>query len=98
MRPSLDEFALHDWIAAVGAEYVVTQDSALEEAETATFATAARIPAIVRPANREEVQRCVRVGEPAADCSSIPISSGRNWGVWVARSCAPKAMDRCCSI
>jgi 4-cresol dehydrogenase (hydroxylating) flavoprotein subunit len=79
MRPSLDEFALHDWIAAVGAEYVVTQDSALEEAETATFATAARIPAIVRPANREEVQHCVRIANRRR-IALYPISSGRNWG------------------
>ena len=79
MRTSLNDFALREFIAAVGPENVITRDEDLSAAETATFATTAAIPAIVRPGTREEVQACVRIanrrGTPV-----YPISSGLNWG------------------
>ncbi|MBV8476021.1 MAG: FAD-dependent oxidoreductase, partial [Acidobacteria bacterium] len=47
--------------------------------EVATFATWQRVPAILRPANRNQVQECFRIanrfGTPL-----YPISSGKNWG------------------
>ncbi len=71
--------AVSDWAAVVGAENVITHAPSLRAAETATFATAHEIPAIIRPGSRYEVQECLRVasrrGTPV-----YPISSGRNWG------------------
>jgi 4-cresol dehydrogenase (hydroxylating) len=64
---------------AVGPENVVTSRDALQEAETATFATKRTIPAIVRPADREQVQECVRIANRRG-IPIYPISSGRNWG------------------
>jgi 4-cresol dehydrogenase (hydroxylating) flavoprotein subunit len=79
MRTPLDETMLRDWIVAVGPENVIVDDARLSQAETATFATTARIPAIVRPANREEVQHCVRIAN-RRHVSLYPISTGLNWG------------------
>jgi 4-cresol dehydrogenase (hydroxylating) len=79
MRPALDESALRDWIAVVGPEHVSTGDSELGQAETATFATTRHIPAIVRPANRDQVQQCMRVAN-RRQMPVYPVSSGRNWG------------------
>jgi 4-cresol dehydrogenase (hydroxylating) len=67
------------WADIVGPENVITDRLSLERAESGTFATHHRIPAIVRPGSREEVQECLRaatrLGVPV-----YPISSGRNWG------------------
>ena len=79
MGTSLDETALREWIAAVGPENVITREADLGAAETATFATSASIPAIVRPANREQVQACVEIANHRR-IPLYPISSGLNWG------------------
>jgi 4-cresol dehydrogenase (hydroxylating) len=71
--------AIRRWADVVGSDHVTTSSSQLMAAETGTFATGHRIPAIVRPGSREAVQECMRVanrfGVPV-----YPISSGRNWG------------------
>ena len=36
--------AIEEWSGIVGADHVITERSALGAAETATFATAARVP------------------------------------------------------
>ncbi|MEI9976281.1 MAG: FAD-binding oxidoreductase [Ignavibacteriota bacterium] len=73
------ESALSEWTDILGPENVVTEIPALQAAETGTFASPYRVPAIIRPANRKEVQECLRIanryGTPV-----YPISSGRNWG------------------
>lgn len=66
--------------ALLGAEHVVTRPDALAAAETATFATRARIPAILRPADRDEVRACVRLAGELG-CALYPISRGKNWGL-----------------
>lgn len=67
------------WEQLLGAEFVQIDRPALQRAEAATFATTQRILAILRPANREQVQECLRIanrfGTPV-----YPISSGKNWG------------------
>ena len=73
------EAALRDWALAVGAENVVTQAATLRAAETGTFASDHHVPAIVRPASREEVQECLRIANRYG-CPLYPISSGKNWG------------------
>lgn len=79
MPTAIDQTVLRDWIAAVGPENVVTHAAELSQAETATFATTARIPMIVRPANRGQVQQCVRIANRRR-IPLYPISSGLNWG------------------
>jgi 4-cresol dehydrogenase (hydroxylating) flavoprotein subunit len=71
--------ALTAWSAALGPENVVTGEPSLRAAETATFASTHRIPAIIRPGNRQEVQECLRIATRFAT-PVYPISSGRNWG------------------
>jgi len=73
------ESALCEWAAVVGDDNVVTDATALRAAETGTFASGHRIPAIVRPASRSEVQECLRIANRYA-CPVYPVSTGRNWG------------------
>jgi 4-cresol dehydrogenase (hydroxylating) len=76
---AVESAALDAWIGAVGADNVVTDGASLRRAEMATFAPTRRIPAIVRPANRAEVQECVRIANRFR-VPVYPISSGKNWG------------------
>jgi 4-cresol dehydrogenase (hydroxylating) len=68
------------FVRIVGPEHVVVEPDALAAAERATFATSARIAAIVRPADRDEVQRCVRAANEHG-VPLYPISRGKNWGL-----------------
>jgi 4-cresol dehydrogenase (hydroxylating) len=71
--------ALRDWALAVGAENVITEEADLLAAERGTFPTGRRIPAIVRPGSRTEVQECIRIANRRG-IPVYPISAGRNWG------------------
>ncbi|RKG69544.1 FAD-binding oxidoreductase [Corallococcus exercitus] len=71
--------ALAAWREAVGEAHVVVDPEALEAAQTATFATTQRIPAIVRPADTAQVQACLRIAA-AHHVPVYPVSAGRNWG------------------
>jgi 4-cresol dehydrogenase (hydroxylating) len=71
--------ALLAWAEALGREHVIDDSAALREAETSTFATRNRIPAILRPANTAEVQECLRIANRFR-VAVYPISSGKNWG------------------
>lgn len=85
------------WKAAVGDEHVTTDPDALARAARATFATSQRIPVIVRPADRAEVQECLTI---ASQCgvAVYPSSRGCNWGlgskVPVADRCALLELTR----
>ncbi len=79
MYSVLEEVILREWVGAVGEENVIVDSASLKAAETGTFPTTQRIPAIVRPANREEVQKCMRIANRRG-LPVYPISSGRNWG------------------
>ncbi|NNC21328.1 FAD-binding oxidoreductase [Corallococcus exiguus] len=71
--------ALAAWREAVGEAHVILDTEALEAAETATFATTQRIPAIVRPADTAQVQACLRIASEHR-VPVYPVSAGRNWG------------------
>ena len=71
--------ALHEWIATLGSEYVITDRSILSVAETTTFSTNQVIPAILRPSSRQEVQECLRIANRFR-VAVYPVSSGKNWG------------------
>ncbi len=71
--------ALEAWRKVVDPEHVLTDPAALSAAETATFSTSNRIPAIIRPGSREEVRACVRVANEWRT-PIYPVSTGKNWG------------------
>lgn len=71
--------AIEQWRAIVGPEHVLTDPAVLRRAETATFATSARVPVVVRPQSRSEVQACLRVAN-AQRVAVYPVSTGKNWG------------------
>jgi 4-cresol dehydrogenase (hydroxylating) len=67
------------WAAIVGADHVVDDPEVLRRVATATFATRTRVPLIVRPASRAEVQACMRLASARRQAVYV-VSSGRNWG------------------
>jgi len=77
--PSSSVSASIAWAEAVGPEHVITDPAALGAAETGTFVTRHAIPAIVRPANRAEVQECLRIANRLG-IPVYPVSGGKNWG------------------
>ncbi|BCS32013.1 4-cresol dehydrogenase [Luteitalea sp. TBR-22] len=79
--PSADvsDVVCDDFRAIVGPDNVVAEGDETRAASTATFATTARVPLIVRPGSRDEVQACVRAAM-AHGLALYPISSGLNWG------------------
>lgn len=71
--------ALEEWRQAIGEDYVITDSEALARAQTATFLTTQRVPAILQPANRSEVQACVQIANKYK-LPLYPVSNGKNWG------------------
>jgi 4-cresol dehydrogenase (hydroxylating) flavoprotein subunit len=71
--------ALERWAEVLGREHVHLGREELGEAETATFATTQHIPAILRPADRAQVQQCFQIAN-LFRTPLFPISSGKNWG------------------
>ena len=71
--------ALDAWRAAIGTAHVLDDTATLARCSTATFSTSSTTLAMLRPADRSEVQECVRIA-----CRHrvplYPVSSGRNWG------------------
>ena len=71
--------AVEEWSDVVGAQHVIGDPATLESAETATFATGQRVPLIVRPADRQQLQSCLLIAN-AHGVPVYPVSSGKNWG------------------
>lgn len=71
--------ALAAWQALLGQAYVCADAPACAEAATATFHTTQRVPAIVRPGTRAELQECLRIASRTAT-PVYPVSAGKNWG------------------
>src|SRR6188472_1563740 len=63
----------------LGATAVNTDADELNRAATATFATSGRPLALLRPATREEIQKCLRVARRLG-VPVYPYSPGKNWG------------------
>ncbi|WP_224361782.1 FAD-binding oxidoreductase [Hyalangium versicolor] len=73
------EEALKAWREVLGSEQVLVDAGTLEAVQTATFATAQRVPAVLRPGSREEVQACLRIAHELR-VPVFPVSAGRNYG------------------
>jgi 4-cresol dehydrogenase (hydroxylating) len=75
----LAQAAMSQWESVLGQENLITGVEHLRAAATATFPVNHRIPAILRPATREQVQQSLRIatkfGVPV-----YPLSTGKNWG------------------
>jgi 4-cresol dehydrogenase (hydroxylating) len=89
--------ALDRWRTLLGEKNVITQAEPLEATATATFATRQSIPAILRPANRAEVQEVLRIANQFKT-ALYPLSTGKNWGygsaVPVKNGCAVLDLSR----
>lgn len=70
---------LEGWRRAVGESHVIVDESALEAAATATFATTQRASAIVQPADRPQLERCLEIANTHR-VPVYPVSCGKNWG------------------
>ena len=70
---------LEHWTQLLGRDYVSVEPETLAEAQTATFGTTQKIPAVLQPANVEEIQECLRIANRFR-IPLYPISSGKNWG------------------
>jgi 4-cresol dehydrogenase (hydroxylating) len=77
--PSELEGAIQMWRETLGGEFVVTGAASLKAAQTTTFKTDQQVPVILQPANREQVQECLRIANRFR-VPVYPVSSGLNWG------------------
>src|ERR1700722_10830224 len=77
--------AIGQWTSLLGADHVIVDVRSRTAAETATFATTQTVSAIIRPANREELQECVRIANRFR-IPVYPVSSGKNWGYGSGRA------------
>lgn len=64
---------------ALGIDFVITSPEEIASASTATFATTQRIPALLRPGSRTELQACLAIARRFS-IAVYPVSSGKNWG------------------
>jgi 4-cresol dehydrogenase (hydroxylating) len=71
--------ALEAWSRALGPEHVLTDRPTRSAVETATFLTTQRVAGVLRPADREQVQECLRIANRYRT-PLYPVSGGKNWG------------------
>jgi 4-cresol dehydrogenase (hydroxylating) flavoprotein subunit len=71
--------ALDAWRIALGDAQVRADVDTLERVATTTFPTDQRVLALILPANRGEVQECLRIANRFGIHVS-PVSTGKNWG------------------
>lgn len=71
--------AVAEWERLLGHDHVLCDPEARGRAESATFATGQRVPAILRPAHRADVQEIVRIAARHR-VAVYPVSTGFNWG------------------
>lgn len=89
--------AITQWTTLLGPEFVHTDSERLDSVGTATFATRQRIVALLQPADRDQIQECLKIAN-RFQTPVYPISSGKNWGygsrVPPADNCAVLELSR----
>jgi len=75
----LSASAVRELCSVIGDEHVAGGARELREVATATFETRQAVRLIIRPANRQEVQECMRIANKHR-IPIYPVSSGKNWG------------------
>lgn len=73
------QHALEAWANAIGKENVLTDEKTLSAVQTTNFFTTQTVPAVICPANREQVQQCLKIANEFK-IPVYPISCGKNWG------------------
>lgn len=71
--------AIKEYRKIIGESNVITDKKVLTARQTATFKTSQKVIGILKPANVDEVQACVRVANKYKT-PLYPISTGLNWG------------------
>jgi 4-cresol dehydrogenase (hydroxylating) len=71
--------ALEQWAELLGRDFVQDDPQTLDRAATATFATAERPVAILRPSTVREVSACLAIAN-RYHVPLYPVSTGKNWG------------------
>lgn len=71
--------ALAAWRDLLGSDRVLVDGGRLALAGQATFLTTQRVPAMLEPADRDEVAACLRIAHRYR-VPVYPVSAGRNWG------------------
>jgi 4-cresol dehydrogenase (hydroxylating) flavoprotein subunit len=79
MIPTNLQAALDEWRICLGSENVITDRFSRAAVETTTFSIDHAVPAILRPADRSQVQECLRIASRYR-VAVYPVSSGKNWG------------------
>jgi 4-cresol dehydrogenase (hydroxylating) flavoprotein subunit len=72
--------AIKAWQALLSPEHVWTDEQTISAVQTTTFATQQRVLAVIRPADRAEIQECVKIANQF-QTPIYPISCGKNWGL-----------------
>jgi 4-cresol dehydrogenase (hydroxylating) flavoprotein subunit len=72
--------AVKQWQEIIGIDHVVECQTKLKEAEVATFKTEHKVQLILRPADKNEVQECLKIANQHK-IHVYPISTGKNWGL-----------------
>ncbi len=72
--------AIKAWQDLLSSEHVWTDARTISAVQTATFATQQRVLAVIRPADRMEIQACVKIANQY-QIPIYPISCGKNWGL-----------------
>lgn len=79
-RADAERRAIAAWRGALGDAAVLTDAASRAPFERATFATARRIVAVLRPVDAAKVRECVRIAA-VHGVPLYPVSRGRNWGL-----------------
>lgn len=74
------EAAVKAWSEQLGAEHVRTDQSTLDALQTTTFRSSIRVTALLRPADRGDVQEAVRIAN-RYKVPIYPLSRGKNYGL-----------------
>ncbi len=71
--------AIQQWKLNLTTNQIITDPEILQQYGTATYKTTHQVSAILKPNNRQQVQKIVRVAS-TYKVPIYPISSGKNWG------------------
>lgn len=72
--------ALKAWEKIVGPQALLTDQKTRNDAENATFGTSQQIPAVLRPADKGQVEACLKIAQ-RYKIAVYPVSKGKNWGL-----------------
>lgn len=72
--------AIEKWRTVLPLKRIITEEVALQAAQTATFQTSSKVLAILKPVNTKEVAGIMRIAT-YLKIPVYPVSGGKNWGL-----------------